>query len=833
MNKLFSILIVLVCVLSLNTIYSQTITFSGINSLTQETVNLDSIKIYDLSNSLSTVIPGNTAFDLNSLTSVNNSTANSNKFVVSSKQNILDERNGMINFGVGIAFRTLLNISISNNLGETFSSYSNYFDAGLHEFSFVPQQLAPGIYYIVISNGSQSKAIKIINLVSTSIGSNGITYLCSQSNSLSGLLILSLGDSYNFTGYASGYQPNHIDNQTPTGGETYEFNLLPKDNSPFNKHCIIPLMYQHISDNDGGKMNAGNVCVINFEPNDSLHLYIASDTDGVSVSGTYKIESSKVHMVISSTYFPLDVTFPIDTSLAQITMPFKVLSADNGTSTWKKVRMDPEDYMLYLYNAIALDETGQTNTEIETRITDWGNSVKDNDGNTNIETITGTGPVIKVIYKNKTISKLLLYTKSLPTDNKTLSTGAFASDPRTHLEVAAPKIDKFDPVEKTALLIGPWNSVKFPNWKTGKDGKPVCDYSKMQGTFGEYDKLDELDLLFRNNGYNTIVLKDSVADLLNMIKALLPGNGKSSSPGHVFISSHGDMEGCVSTGTFWYNDQPISNIKKAVDAKYPGLWMYGGGSEDDPYIFAFYKLNVGIKPGIVLRNLFVKPLFWKWLSEQGADFSTSFIHIGACDLDKNPDLKQYIKAKAIFLYNQEVPKDFSGAVERYFIELLARPSTSTEEVYYNMLRLIKTGQMIYKEDALLNGSMPTEADDMFYPHASGYDGTNIISYDEAGWCDTKNQTNINAGNLWYLLWASRWSQDVDKGWQALLDCWDACWSKGDPGGMANQGCNNMSPGAAPNADEVAYAGWLLKGLMTISPSGTLKVVPRFTLNDAK
>jgi hypothetical protein len=43
----------------------------------------------------------------------------------------------------------------------------------------------------------------------------------------------------------------------------------------------------------------------------------------------------------------------------------------------------------------------------------------------------------------------------------------------------------------------------------------------------------------------------------------------------------------------------------------------------------------------------------------------------------------------------------------------------------------------------------------------------------------------------------------------------------------------MSPGAAPFDIEVAYAGYLLKGELTISPSGQIKLVPRFTLKDGE
>ena len=830
MIRLFTSILV---ILSLFTamLSAQTISFQGTNAKTNAGVTIDSIRIYDITTNKDTTIRKTNTFDLNSLYADVDENEMISKFMVKVSPTMIDDKNTTIKLNVELGMPSPVNIYVSDSTGHIVSSYRNFLTEGLHEFTFRPVELSIGAYYIIVSDGRHSKTIKLINMASGHGSTGEITYWSGFTGNKSSKILIKAGDSYNFTGYANGYEPSHLDNQKADGGENFELIFTPKDNNKFNKNCIIPLLYKHIKDSDGSSFGSNQDCVFSFEPNDSLHFYIASDTDAVSVSGHYSINSGKVNLVITDQYFPINVTVTIDTSKDQITLPFNVISDKNGSSTWQKVRLEPEAYMLFLFNAITLDETGQTKKQTEKRVVDWGNSVKDNDPGTTIETITAEEPSVKVIYTDGGTVKLLFYTKNIQVKKQTFTVGPFASDPRTHLKVASPKNNQFDPVEKTALFISPWDGQAFPAWKGSGENMSV-DYSDMSDTFSQYDSLDVLEKNMIKNGYKTIMLKDKNASVVKIIDAFLPGNGKASSPGMVYWSSHGDREGNVSTGTYWMIKSEREAIRKEIDAKYPDIWFYGGGTGDEykTKVFSIQYWNMGWRPNKQVKNVFVTPLFWKWLKEKGADFSTSYVHLGACSVDANPEVRETIKAKVFLGYNITVPEDFCGATQRYFQELMSRPSVSAEEAYYNMLRLVTTGKMIYAEDKLLSGNMPTDTEDWYLAKAWGCDGTDIISYQEGGWW---NSDNINGGNVWYLLWASRWSQDVQKGWQALLDCWDACWQYGDTGGLANPGCNNMAPGPVPSAQEVAYTGYLLKGEMTITPPGTILKMPRFTLNDSK
>lgn len=603
--------------------------------------------------------------------------------------------------------------------------------------------------------------------------------------------------------------------------------ITSKTKNQSSCNTILTLLYKHVKDDNGAKFGSGNDCAFMFEPNGILHLYIGSDSDAVSVPGTYEITGGKLHLRITDNYLPLDATIDFDIKKTQIIMPFRVLSKTNGTSTWEKVCLSAEDRILLLFNAMALDESGNTDESINKQINDWGNQVKDV-GDPAIETITIKNNTVKIIYSNGIQSNIMLYSKNINVPYKKTKMGVLAKDPRTHLNVKSPKINEFDPIEKTALFAGPWNNFQFPVWKKVK-GKWAIDYTKMADTFGRSDSLDVMADKMTKQGYKCKVLKNADADIFGLIENLLPGDGRGASPGMVYMSSHGDSEGQISVGTFWYSDTEWNSIKKELNDKYPSLLTYGGGTFEKPAVFDIYYLKVGWRIDKKLRNLFIKPLFWKWLNEHGADFSRSFVHIGACLIDQKPEFRENIKARALFCYNIAVPEDFCAASQRYFIECLSRPSRSAEEVYYNILRICTTEQLIYKEDLIFKGTLPDNGE-ILIAKGYGYDGGEIISYQHAGWW---NSSNMNRGNVWYLLWAARWSQDVQKGWQALLDCWDSCWQYHKTGGIANTGCNNMSPGPVPTAEEVAYAGWLLKGEMTLSPPGRIDIVPRFTLKDGK
>ena len=811
---------------------AQTISFSGRDANTQESVALDSVQIVDLNLNKDTTITGTGVFNLNNWTGVEDDYVLSGSIGLTMEESNL--QNGMNKFSVSINSEANLIINIYNLMGYRVASYSGKFSAGKHHFTFGIGNLSDGLYVITVGNGSVTKSMKF-----TVSGSNSgpiceINYTGSETvfTSKKPKNILASGDSYNFTAYAKGYNYAELNNQTPKGGENYTFDMVPKEPSVLDEGALIPITLFHVKDSDGSKARKGVDVTLIFESGGICYLYMASDTDAASYRGSYEFDNGKLRMIFNYTDFNVDETFPLDTANDLLSLPFNIFSSKQGSSTWLKKRLPVETMLPALFNAIALGDDTPTVDDATQRCRQQAEDVSNVDpNNSNIQSVIQDGEDIQINYKKGVSVWVILYMFRQVAEPRTLNANSFANDPRTHLNVISPNIPDFDPPEKTALFIAPWDKTAFPNWITDASGHLTIDYGNMTATFGADDSIPKLVKILGDYGYSSRVIADSQATIQNIIKELLPGNGRSNSPGYVYFSTHGNWHGELQTGTYYYTNDDFNKIYNAINTEYPDLWNYNGGTKDAPKVFRITQHGYGFRPGINLKKIQIMPDFWNWLDEKGADFSKSFVYISACLTDSTPELRNAVKAKAYFAYRIAVPANFAGAVSLYALQSLVRPTRSTEEVYYNIIRIANTGGMIFAEDTTFRGKVPADLKpvaDWF--RAYGYDGSNVIAYQDGGWY---NSDNLDQGAEWYLLWAARWGQSAENGWNALADCWNCCWVNGDEGGLGHVGCNNMSPGRCPTAEETSYAGYLLKGQMTISSTTGIKKIPRFTLFDGK
>ena len=95
---------------------------------------------------------------------------------------------------------------------------------------------------------------------------------------------------------------------------------------------------------------------------------------------------------------------------------------------------------------------------------------------------------------------------------------------------------------------------------------------------------------------------------------------------------------------------------------------------------------------------------------------------------------------------------------------------------------------------------------------------------------------MDAGQVWWMLFASRWETDTVVAAVDLKFCLGRYWLDGNPGGLASPYCNAANAGLLKNKDRLrkdvtAYAIYLLTGK---TPSGFAQtlIVPRWTMNDA-
>ena len=105
------------------------------------------------------------------------------------------------------------------------------------------------------------------------------------------------------------------------------------------------------------------------------------------------------------------------------------------------------------------------------------------------------------------------------------------------------------------------------------------------------------------------------------------------------------------------------------------------------------------------------------------------------------------------------------------------------------------------------------------------------------WCRTASTDGLarawTRGRCGGCFFAARWDRDAAHGAQALQNCYDDYWSKGENGGLADQFCNAANTGLGKDeakfARDVAYAIYLLTGK---EPSGLSEFIPpRWTLDD--
>ena len=372
----------------------------------------------------------------------------------------------------------LININLFNSLGQVMASYNGYFDNGIHTFKLLSSGLTNGLYVISVSNGLEWHSIKILRNGNTTGSDVRIFYEQSQVNSK--ILALNPGDLFNFTGYSSGYFPKSIFNQTPQGGENYEFSMTQIPNDSINPNELLAIQYFWIINSDGGHPNNNTDVFLYFEANGIAHLYLADDSNAISYSGTYSYTSGQLNLTFASTDFNVNQTFNIDLNADTVQMPFKVLSSGDGTSSWYKKSLSGIEMSYIIFYGAILSETISLDDAIDRAVQYMyiADGLQSAHKNTKTPNIQGSDPKItsvlrnanglSVNYDNGTWIDILLYSSSAAPVTQPLQLNSLATDPRVHLDVTSPHNSADDPPVKTALIITPFDfftsSIPFVTW---------------------------------------------------------------------------------------------------------------------------------------------------------------------------------------------------------------------------------------------------------------------------------------------------------------------------------------------------------------------------------
>jgi len=209
------------------------ITFSGRNATTHDPVLLDSIYIKNLTQDLDTLLINTNEFDLNWPTNITPALPElPRSFGLSA--NYPNGFTAKTHFQVFLPGPEQLTLKIHDVLGRQVAATTGDFTAGSHLFAFNGGSLASGIYFIRAVWGQHSQTIKMLKIGVTPADVISIKHLgkgAFTSQQFQKRLV-NAGDHYQFIGYTYGMLPARLDEQTPTGGEHFQFQFIAETHPP-------------------------------------------------------------------------------------------------------------------------------------------------------------------------------------------------------------------------------------------------------------------------------------------------------------------------------------------------------------------------------------------------------------------------------------------------------------------------------------------------------------------------------------------------------------------------------------------------------------------------
>lgn len=395
-----------------------------------------------------------------------------------------------------------------------------------------------------------------------------------------------------------------------------------------------------------------------------------------------------------------------------------------------------------------------------------------------------------------------------PDSTFSLAPDKLLNDPRVHIDPKPSGDTRFEPKNKTALYISPFET-----------GRLIAEIGKT-GDFA----WKGIEKILDKNGYEIKILRSEMVTVERLINYLRD----MEEPGIVVMNTHGLCDGRLATGEMLTMSGDSSEAEKRLEEVKERLIKNG------------HKKLIemkGVDKMSIERSWFVaiRPSFWEYvqgLPGRPVSFRKSLFYNGACYSDCTPDLRTIIRARAYFAWKTTVHPIVSGAFCLYLISVLDRPTHSAEEAYYNLVRVVNTRKMIYKQDKLLEGKgpsiqiFPKSFFEKYLFNGYAFESKNPVRYAGNGWLSPQL---LDVGQIWWLVFAGRWGQDTQKGAENLKDCYDKYWASKKLGRLKSPFCNNANAGKPPKKDEVAYAIYLLTGDKDMSFSGTY--VPRWTLNE--
>jgi hypothetical protein len=611
-----------------------------------------------------------------------------------------------------------------------------------------------------------------------------------------------------------------------------------------SKASLLGNVLVHQTDDDGTTPDDGTDVMLLFEPDDVATLYVQSADQMLATHGSWSYDDGSLSLRFDTDQLTVDATARVDIGDDTITLPFRVFDGGKrGRSTWKRRPASVADDLRIVFRAALLDsDLGLETQDGLDRATAYAQSLigfahgssgrgRASEDPALPRAVHTAADGIELTYPDgHKVHVLLVSWTPAPANPLALSAGALASEPRVHIDPTANGDTQDDPPDKQAIFMVPLEAGRIISW-----WDTLTNHSQGAGVVGK--TADGFDLkgaaaTLEGRGYTVTKLYNEDASLDGLIKTFK----KVKDPGLVLFQSHGSSGGYLLTGDELSVKGDEAAAGEAFDKLKDKLRGEGYGAladADDALTMMSVETELKVPAG-VSYFVAVGPGFWRWLHDEGVDFSHALFYAAACNTDQEPALREAIAARAYFAFNTPIAPQLAGGILNYFVGLLARHTRSAEEAFYNLVRVVNTGEMIYKEDKLLDGIVPADEGsnllfgdpEAFLFNGYGSDGASTpVAYATHGWFDTDA---LSQEQVWWLLYAARWNQNSEEGAQTLANCLAQYWSQDDYGGLASPLCNAANDGDLPTAAEVGYATYLETGHALVATTATL---PRWTLNE--
>ena len=619
---------------------------------------------------------------------------------------------------------------------------------------------------------------------------------------------------------------------------------------------LVRYGYTLVHDSSGWAPSKAAAITLIFSGDGVAFVYSADATECLGDQGSYSYAGGRLSLRFHTPDINVGVTVPLSVAQSEVTMPFQVASAKTGTSLWKQEPLALDAGVFAIFNAEGNNASGNPTMEqasdfayayAEAWVAAGSVSVPAfgrpavRAGAPRLLTKSAQGPGacgaggancitsvedldtdLRISFKDGPPVVINLYSWSGDSGGSELGTSPLASDPRVHLDPTVHADGQYDPTNKTAVLISPFTYTVLP-WPA---------HTSLEST----SALHTMATTLENRGYKVTELLGA-ASVKQIVDALEPG------PGYVMFSTHGNAEGDLLTGET-VQAQGMYGLSAAqaadlverqhlIDEGLKSLVDYDAKGLD-PATFFLAEEDCSFLPSAgCTYKVMLTPWFWSWLTNvEHTKFDKSLIFISACLTNRNLSLRDAIGALNYLSFENSVDAKLALAIELYLVKSLARPTRSPEEVYYNMERVQRTNMMIYKQDGLLDGVLGSGPSSISGNLIGwGWDGSKYVSYYAAGFLDA---AIVDPSQVWWMLFAGRWDTNVENGAANLTRCFNDYWSKGSPGGLADQFCNAANAGQLKDKqrlrNDIEYAVYLLDGQKPadVPPN---EVIPRWTLDD--